>query len=567
MWSTGVMARLWLGGLAALLALALSWVIPTEEEAETWHNAASYYLVLATFLLWLQTMLPRRRTDWTEPLRKHAPALVLAALLVVGFASVSEPKFRILNDEPGLASIALAMHQDRGVSLPTQSRYLLGEYQLVSERVGKRPLFFPFFVSLVHTLTGYRVANIFVVNLIASGLCLFLFYLLLRYWFPAFWSHLGMVLLASFPLFITYGTSGIFDVPNLLFVLLAFWLFHRFVFGNDEVRNLERLGLTLVILAQIRYESAIFGLCSLIVLLFCVRPSHLEKLTYRSVVIPLLFLPLLWQRRLIREPDSWGVKGAPMFNLSWIPNHLGDAWEFFLNLETEYGTVPLVLFLGLVGALCAVYGLWRRRGQLTRELRLVLSLLLISATAHSVLILAYYWGDLTVSVASRFALPFLPVLVTAAVYALYQATQGLGIPKSNWAVLALGLIVFHWPFATEVHTSSHRHSFREYHTNLDYLVKHFPEREPLIIFDTPLWYIPYRWAVVKGRYANENREELLKGLEMHEYSDILVLQVIRTSDGEVFEDSVDLDPEFDLEPIFEAAIDSDAHTRISRVRR
>jgi hypothetical protein len=178
----------------------------------------------------------------------------------------------------------------------------------------------------------------------------------------------------------------------------------------------------------------------------------------------------------------------------------------------------------------------------------------------------YYWGDLRVSVASRFGLMFLPLIVISSTFLLARLTEEFRLSRSYAVVLAVALIAFYWPFAMESRTSAHRTSFREFHTNLAYLEQHFPERKNLIIFDTPSWYVPYRWSAVTGRFANQNRQALMKALRRSEIPNMLVLQVIRYADGRPTQESVDLDRGFELETLFESQVSPTSYTRISRVK-
>ena len=46
-------------GLSAVLALALCWVPGSELKAH-WYESTTYFLLVVTFLLWVQTVLPGR---------------------------------------------------------------------------------------------------------------------------------------------------------------------------------------------------------------------------------------------------------------------------------------------------------------------------------------------------------------------------------------------------------------------------------------------------------------------------------------------------------------------------
>ncbi len=532
-----------------------------------WHRSATWFLLLATFLLWLQTLLPQRfEFSWADLARKHGLALAVAMLLGLGFTLVSEPRFRIFNDEIHLAAVSFSMYYEQSVLVAWESLRTLGNYEIVTQFVGRRPLFFPFFVSLVHTVSGYRADNVFVVNALSAAMSLFIFYGVLQREFDRFWGMMGMVFLASFPVLITCTTSGGFEVFQLLFLLLSFWLFQRFL-RERNTRDLERLGLTLVILAQIRYESPLWVLCFGAVLIGILRAKDYRALSYRSAILPFLFLPILWQRRLATQRGDFGVRnGESFFALDRIPANLGHAWDYFTRQEVWYGSVPPVFYLALAGLAYAAYRLWRDRGSLRADRVSLLALLALCVLTQSIVVFSYYWGNLTVIFASRFGILFLPILAVAAVSLLAALARHWNLPRSYVGVAAVGLIVAYWPFAAETHAASQTVAIHDYHQNLDYLDEHFPDRNNLIIFDTPYWYVVQGWGVVSGEYANTHREELLGRLETHAFPNILVIQQVRYEDERPSDDSVHLDARWRLETLYEAQVSEEVYTRVSRVR-
>jgi hypothetical protein len=143
-----------------------------------------------------------------------------------------------------------------------------------------------------------------------------MFYGLLQRWFSQWLSVVGMLLLAAFPLFVLWVTSGGFEIVNLLFSLIAFLLLDTLLV-TGEARVIERLGLTLVLLSQLRYESVAITLGVGIAAISAMRYIELSKLTYRSVLLPLLFLPVAWQRLVnLNNSDLQLPQGRAMFSFA-----------------------------------------------------------------------------------------------------------------------------------------------------------------------------------------------------------------------------------------------------------
>jgi len=267
------------------------------------------------------------------------------------------------------------------------------------------------------------------------------------------------------------------------------------------------------------------------------------------------------------HPDFFGIEAdTSLFSLGRIPEHVGRGWTFFTGGEAWYGSAPIVFWLAVAGAVYGFYEGWTRRREISDALKAVLVLLAVTFAVQAVLILAFYWGDLTLPEASRYGIVFLPMLALAAVFLLARGTDRLRASRSYALSLAAGLILLYWPFGVESWAATYGPPYWEYHTNVDYLEEHFPEPDHLIVFDTPTWFLVNGWGAISGEYANENRDRLLAYLAERRFREILVLQVINYSDGQPSEDSVHLDPGFALEPLFEAQVSEEGFTRISRVR-
>jgi len=163
----------------------------------------------------------------------------LAVLGVTAFLHVQEPhEFKILMDEVVLQDTAMEMHYHRIVSTTVRAYDLVGNFTSLIGYVDKRPLFFPFLISLVHDLTGYRVENAFVVNALASLALVALTFLIGRRLAGNPAGYGGILLLVSIPLVHQNATGSGFELLNLAMIAATIWLGFRWVERPDT----DRLG-------------------------------------------------------------------------------------------------------------------------------------------------------------------------------------------------------------------------------------------------------------------------------------------------------------------------------------
>jgi hypothetical protein len=268
-------------GVSILLSILLGFVIPPRAQMARWFHATGYYFIFGTFILWILSLLPERsnREKGFHCFKRHASALALAAVLVGAMCFATPPRFRILADETNMAGMAASMYRDKAFYNSIQGYVYYEKYHDLQHVWDIRSLFYPFLVSLMHTFTGYRAENGFIVNAIAGVGCLWMFYGLLQRWFSQWLSIVGMLLLAAFPLFVLWVTSGGFEIVNLLFTLIAFQLLDTLLV-TGQARVMERLGLTLVLLSQLRYESVAItigvGIAAISALRYIERVAELD---------------------------------------------------------------------------------------------------------------------------------------------------------------------------------------------------------------------------------------------------------------------------------------------------
>lgn len=303
-----------------------------RDRMETLYCDYTFYFIAAALFIWLQQVFAQLPpvAEMTSRFRRHLPALGVALTITVAAVFASPPDFRILADETNLLGMSMALYDDRACYNPTQAvNYYHGMKRVISKVTDMRPALFPFTVSAVHSLSGYRAANIFVVNALAGFFALFLLYYLIQKPFGRFWGLVAMLLLAAFPVFLLYMTSAGFEVFNLMFALIFLLLLLRFI-KCPAAATAETMLLLLPLLAQTRYESALSVLCAVPAVLLWLPRGEFSRFSLRLVFLPFLFLPVAWLRVITFSRQAFQVKDIDQaFGLDLFIKNVQRALPFF----------------------------------------------------------------------------------------------------------------------------------------------------------------------------------------------------------------------------------------------
>jgi len=416
--------RIGLFGLSGAFAIGYGFFGAGADAAIQLVKEAGYWLMLATVAaLGLQLLLLGRREHWRFPPPRAWPA---APCLFVGAVSallwILQPSgFKIVMDEPVLAATSLQMHQSREVMTAARGYEINGVFHLLGGFVDKRPYFFPFLTSLLHDFTGYRAHQGVVLNFALTPLTLgLLFAAGSRFW-PRWGGYSSVGLFATAPLLAMNVNSAGFGILNVFMILCAGWAAAAYLRAPDDLR-MNVVILTVVLLAQTRYESAMFVLPAAWIIAVGWRRRGALRLSWTAVAAPLLLLPIALQRAIRMEyPGFWQLdKGveAP-FGLSFVPENLEHAADFFFALNARQPN-SLLLSVAFLAALLVAAGLVSRAGVRAPRRPETLAACGFGAAilANMALLMAYHWGQLDDITATRIALPFLllQVLTVTAVF-------------------------------------------------------------------------------------------------------------------------------------------------------
>ncbi|MFZ5951551.1 MAG: hypothetical protein ACOYXC_12655 [Candidatus Rifleibacteriota bacterium] len=558
-----------LTGLSCLAAILLGFLLPEKLQMEQWYRSTTFYFILLNCIFWFICMaedLAENSHRFITWVRLHYPALVGMVLLII-VSSVAVPgEFRILADETNLLGTSMSMYDSHECCNPTAVlNYFYGMKRTLESVIDMRPAFFPFHLYVFHSLFGYDPANGFRVNILAAFFILAIFYALIEPEIGKLSAFLGILVLFSFPLLILYIRSCGFETVNLLWLMILVFLCRMFL-QNPQASKLEMIFLTLPLLAQTRYESALAVFCVTPVLLYKMPVAEYNCLSWKTVIAPFLFLPVAWLRIVTFSIQAFQVNSIEeAFSLNLVEKNFVQFVKFIFGHQREYGMVSILGFLAIAGLI--KYMIDQFVNSKESEKKSPAFLLIVSglAAVHLLARMAYFWGDLTLQYTSRLGLVFLPLLSFLAVYLLHSLSMWQNRLRYLWFVGVFALMIHGWPVAGQNLAVREIFFYREFRTVKQYLDRNFPAKdEYFLISDLANLYVPFRFSALYTGYARSNPEDILAQLQRRTYRHALVIQKINLNDGKPEENS-NLGEHFRLETLYENQLHAGVFIRISRL--
>ena len=350
--------KVWLLLLVAIMAGVLSFFSIPDVAAIRFVSRAGFWLVLAAFALFVRALWRSWRAELREFRWRSADWLTLGIIACGGTVLLVHETFgfKIVMDEIMLLGTSMSMHFDKTVLTPTRGNDIQGTFVLLDGLVDKRPLFFPFLVSLIHDLTGYRPANAFVLN----GALTFIFLGLVnaagRLLAGRLAGWLGVALFAGLPLLGQNATGGGFELLNLTMILATMLLGARYVAKRDAPA-LEAFCFSALLLAQVRYESVIYLPAVAFLVLWIWSREGRAILSWPLLLAPMLIVHYPLQHRIFElRAGAWELASRPgatsPFSLSYIPENLSHALTFFFG---QAANQPNSLVLSTLGCLAVPF--------------------------------------------------------------------------------------------------------------------------------------------------------------------------------------------------------------------
>ena len=533
-----------------------------------------YYGVAGAGLLLALAFLPclRAMGRAARALRRGDLFLVAAVFIMI---SASTPwQFKTLMDEGVILGISKQMHTAREASVPTLSISAAGgDQRQTAGYVDKRPLLQPVLVALMHDLTGYRPINAILINVGVSLL------FLLSAWYLGFQiagvngARASVLLWASVPLLSLAATGGGLELVSLTLVIDVTILAGSFL-QSPTARRIGPLVLAALLLAQSRYESAIFLLPMLVVVVIgCVRSGEVF-VPWLLVPAPLLVVPAVFTRLLASGSAwTWEVQErtgtADHFSLSYAPQNLRSALSFFADTSLRHSNSLLVFILG-VGLAPLAFRQLRAMGRVgsgSRPAAIAVGLMAASAAVLVPVIMCYYWADFRDPAAARLALVLYFPLVLSAVLGV----AWLGERMTIWVPVLSVCAVFAVLWTSAVLAQKRVDEVARDTNQWNWLAGRIQSSSR-----STLWVMPASvWPIVHGRdampldFANAAPDRLQQILGQRDYQDVYFVEVFRVMmpNAELIQtDRSKTSPRFVLETVAEFSGQPFWVQRVSRLK-
>ena len=536
---------------------------------QVFHQTGYFFIFLST-ILWVISLIPRslKKINFLIFLKTHWHALLLSFVFTFIMNLNYPPQFRILADETNLASIASSMYLNKDFYISLSGFNTYETYNNIHHVWGTRPLFFPFLISISHSLMGYNVENIFLFNFLFGFCSLFLIYFIIQLWLPYCFGLIGLILLASYPIFAISVTSAGFEILNLFFALLAYYFLYIYL-NKKRAIDLERLSLTLILLANIRYESIIFTICFIFIFIYLyIRYSRFKIITFTTSLIPLLFLPIFWQRIItMKSSRLMGVTDErEVFNIAEIGNRSVEFFYFFLSNSHSNSTIPVLFLLGILGACYGMWALLKKNHELNYLTNSLLIYAFLSFTILYFITNTYNQpqGGISHPTSIRLGIIFLPYIIISVTFFLFYLSNKWRFLKKYLIIISFSIFVWYAPTVANNASVNTLVVSREYKSILKYINSNYNDKNIIIISERPGLYTVHHWGSVNFNYANNNVNKLLDRLNKKISQEIIVIQRIRY-DNYKPELNNFLSKEIKLEQLYEEQFAGNFFTRISRV--
>ena len=530
--------RVVLFALLALLALVLGFWTFTPYRAVYLVRHGGYALMLVTFALFVyQIARLLGQAEIGARWRAGGWKIVLFVVGVSAVLHVQEPHgFKVVNDEFVQLSTSQRMHQLREVSTIARGFHLGTTFMPMQGHVDKRPMFYPFLLSLVHDLTGYRPENAFLLNALLTPVLLGLVYLAARVVAGVGGGIAAVLLFATIPLLVQTIAGGGFEVLNLVMIVATLYLGMRLARSPDGA-SLSAFCLSGVLLAQVRYESVLFIVPVAVAILYVFWKNERVLLPWPVMVTPLLLVAYPLQVNVFKlRPELWQLddrpSGSGVYSFDYFYDNVGKALNYFLSFDRSHANSHLVAAAGIVGVAFFFLHLFRENRSLLRQSpeQVVFALFVLGLFGQAVLMMCYFWGAYDEPLTVRLSLPthLLGVLVFVFVYPLLVTTG------NRWRGLSAVIVVYF--FCWTVPTVAQR---AYAHTNLaaetanwqrEYLQSR-SDRGFIVMDQTmPMLWVTHEVAAVSFDALAERTEEFIYHYRRKTFSDYLVVQKLEIRD-------------------------------------
>ena len=508
---------------AAVVAVALVAGLIFDPLADLFTASAFYFIIAALTLVGMHFHSQSQQLAAT--IRQHQTDIAIAgalgiALMAIIFMAVGAD-FRVLADETNLLSTSQGLFESLELRNITQVQHYYESAHIVKAAPAHRPGLFATLTSLLHFTFGYQWYHGFVLNFIVGVISIGAAYLIFNQLAGRLFGVIAALLLASFPMFALNASSSGFDALNMLMIMLLYWQLFRFL-QQPDARGVQLLLLLLLLAAQVRYETALLGVPVAIAIALQGRQLWQWQYSRFFALIPLLYLPIVWQKLVSSHFANPGDNKDP-FTLENIGHNVVHMLEFFSDWNNKgLPTLRLTAALALVGLLVMAYKHWRGswKGQWQKSVWIALGLCLLGQILVSCIHFAYYMGDYQQPWLNRWSQTQLVWLIPLAALALHTLLAQINNKVISSVVLALFMI--HGTHAAMLNpVGKNLNLYRQYKQVRTWLQDNYDTRGTLVISRRSGMYAALGYSALNPDSADERQQSLKSNLQRGLYQQIL----------------------------------------------
>lgn len=535
-----VLPKLGLAAISSAIALLLPLQVLSHSQSILIVRNAGYWLMLLCCGLFLWKVYSEfRKTKWlqvSDYFKAHWFGCLLAGIIAIALSTRDATGFKILYDEHVLSSTARSMHIDQIAYVQAAGHFIDGELVATVGNTDKRPLLFPFMLSIVHNVFGYDVANAFVLNAALGFVTLALLYGLVARLCSRSYGILSLLLFGGLPLLAQNVTGGGYELFNLC-LILALALTAAHYFGRDSQQGgLDLMIMSSVLLANVRYESILYVLVPPAVVLLNYLRSGKLHLTWFSSLTPLLLLAPLLSFRVFRDqPNFIQTSQENFFSLRHLPANLSEAATYLFDWQGDYTNSLLLSVIGLISLLVLLARYLPRVLDLARQRDPAVAFIpvLIVILGATTLTLCNWWGGWTDPATQRFSLPFQLTLVVCTALAFHRVLKATEAPKT---VLLLGAGYF--LFVSPIHCHRMQHEFRMnttpgYNWAMRWVQNEAPVGNHLYISESAIGLGLLEVSAIPMRSANAMPERIAFTQELGLFDEVFIFEELVEWDGDL----------------------------------
>ncbi len=490
--------------------------------------------------------------------KKYRGHLLLCLILTLCVFISVEVKFKTLSDETNLLAKSRSLAFEKKPLNMTDAKNYFETTRSLHYELPKRPLLFPFAVSLLHSFLGYHTSNVFVLNFFTLFVFLSLISVAGASLLPPLISISIPLWILSQPVISIFSCSGGFDVFSLTFFFISMAILLLFLNQPDQM-HFECLWLALILYANTRYESI---LLAVLILPFLWKmgylPFSLLRSSFSLSLTPFFTAPLVWQKwiktNVYENPD-----GTALFSLGSFFENLKEFLISQCRFDFHLPYNPFLFFMGIAVISLLVWKIFSSSPKIPKSLRCFILIFTLIFFVFQILYLCHFFGRFSHPSSARF------FLIYAATFSLIPFSLYWIFPRIPAALFpALGLVFF-----LLYHPVAVKDSFTNALTlnrKTDYTYQFLRNRpsDTLIIVDRPGQYTVMNFGAVSFEYANDHVQELLTELKAGLYPDILVIQDISREKLKTLPDQK-LDKAFPLRLLDKKMTCAETYVRISKV--